>query len=101
MANLMHEVDILARPSVREEAFGLAAIEASACGLPVIASGVGGVPKAPIHDKTGILLVPGDPVPPPQACTELVDRPKTRQAMGTVGRKLKRRSSTILVSNGD
>lgn len=46
--------DICAVPS-REEAFGLVALEALACGLPVIATKQGGMPDF-INDKVGILI---------------------------------------------
>lgn len=84
--NLMRQFDIFVMPSVCNESFGVAAIEASACGLPVVASRVGGVPEAVIHGKTGILVAPGDPMSLAQACIELVDRFDMRQAMGEAGR---------------
>ena len=42
------------------EGFGLVYLEASAAGLPCIASRIGGVPEAVVHEKTGILIEPGD-----------------------------------------
>jgi glycosyltransferase involved in cell wall biosynthesis len=42
------------------EGFGLVYLEAAAAGLPCIASRIGGVPEAVIHEKTGILIEPGD-----------------------------------------
>jgi N-acetyl-alpha-D-glucosaminyl L-malate synthase BshA len=44
----------------QEEAFGLAALEAMSCGVPVIATTVGGVPEVVEDGKTGFLLAPGD-----------------------------------------
>ena len=40
----------------REEALGVSAIEAQACGLPVIGFKSGGVPEAVLHNKTGLLV---------------------------------------------
>src|SRR5882762_4662966 len=45
--DLIRSFDIMLMPSIYDsETFGVAAIEASACGVPVIASRVGGVPEA-------------------------------------------------------
>ncbi|NMC60434.1 MAG: glycosyltransferase, partial [Candidatus Methanofastidiosa archaeon] len=42
------------------ESFGLAALEAMACGLPVISSSVGGLPELILHNKTGFIAEIGD-----------------------------------------
>lgn len=53
------EFDVLAVPSSRES-FGLAALEAMACGLPVVATKVGGLPELIIDGETGMLVPPED-----------------------------------------
>ena len=53
-------LDLLVSSS-RSEAFPLVLGEAMACGVPVVASCVGGIPEAVVDDKTGILIPPGDP----------------------------------------
>lgn len=45
----------------RSEAFPNAVLEAMAAGLPVIASGVGGIRELIEHEQTGLLIAPGDP----------------------------------------
>lgn len=44
-----------------EEAFGVATVEAQACGVPVIVSNVGGLPEVSKPGVTSLLVPPGDP----------------------------------------
>ncbi len=57
LAQVYRAADIVAVPSY-SESFGLVAIEAQACGTPVLAAEVGGLSVAVAHDRSG-LLVPG------------------------------------------
>ena len=52
-------VDLCCLPS-HEEPFGLAALEAMACGTPVVASTVGGLNFTVLPEQTGLLVTPGD-----------------------------------------
>lgn len=51
--------DVFVMPS-ESETFGLAALEAMSCGVPVISSNAGGVPELNIHGETGYLCDVGD-----------------------------------------
>jgi N-acetyl-alpha-D-glucosaminyl L-malate synthase BshA len=56
---LLSIADVLLLPSA-QESFGLAALEAMACGAPVVASRVGGLPEVIAHGVTGFLHPPDD-----------------------------------------
>jgi glycosyltransferase involved in cell wall biosynthesis len=57
---LMQAADCLVCPSVWGEAAGLVNLEASSCGLPVVASRVGGIHEFIEDGRTGFLFPPGD-----------------------------------------
>jgi glycosyltransferase involved in cell wall biosynthesis len=85
---LIRSFDIMVMPSVYEsETFGVAAIEASASGVPVVASRVGGVPEAVVHEKTGLLVPPRDVEALANACLTLIDNADLRRRMGEAGRR--------------
>src|SRR2546430_17306060 len=56
---LLSEADLFLLPS-QLESFGLAALEAMACEVPVIATNVGGVPEVVEHGRDGFLVEPQD-----------------------------------------
>ncbi len=59
MEELLSIADLFMLPS-EYESFGLAALEAMACRVPVISSNAGGIPEINIHGKTGYLADVGD-----------------------------------------
>lgn len=58
--SLLHGAQFLVAPSTCYETFGLVAIEAFACGTPVIASRHGGLGEVVTDGVTGLLFNPGD-----------------------------------------
>jgi glycosyltransferase involved in cell wall biosynthesis len=70
-----------------EEAFGQTLLEASACGLPVVAFNVGGVSDVVVHEETG-LLIDHLAVEPMLAATDhLILESAKREAIGRNGRR--------------
>ena len=59
LVEILTSSDIFLIPS-QSESFGLAALEAMACGLPVISSSVGGLPELIRHNETGYIAEIGD-----------------------------------------
>ncbi len=64
------------------ESFGLVALEAQACGTPVVATNVGGLPRAVSDGRTGLLVDGRDPADWAAALESLHDSPQTRVDMG-------------------
>jgi N-acetyl-alpha-D-glucosaminyl L-malate synthase BshA len=71
---LLAAADLLLLPS-EEEAFGLAALEALSCGVPVVGTAVGGMPEVIPAGKAGFLLPVGDVEGMASAALELLGRP--------------------------
>jgi glycosyltransferase involved in cell wall biosynthesis len=82
---LLRALDIFLMPSLYE-GLGIAALEAMACGLPVIASDTGGLHEAVEDSRTGLLVPPGDAVALAHAIETLAAAPAMRAAMGAAAR---------------
>jgi len=81
--------DIFAGPSTWDEPFGLVFAEASASGLPVIASRRGGIPEVILGGKTGLLVDdPADINDLSKKINYLLERPEVMRQFGENGRKL-------------
>ncbi len=76
--------DVVLVPS-RSESFGLVALEASACGIPVVASAVGGLLTLVDHGQSGFLVPERDPAVFAKYVNSLLDDPAAAAAMGARG----------------
>ncbi len=85
-ATLLNALDVFVMPSLNE-GMGVAALEAAAAGLPVVASATGGLPEVVADGRTGILVKPGDPAALAKAIRRLGVDCQLRSAMGKEGRK--------------
>lgn len=84
--DLMRAADIFALPSLSEGAANVV-MEASASGLAVVATDVGGIPEIIEEGVTGLLVKPKDPDGLYRALKRLVEDPRLAAEMGLQGRK--------------
>jgi glycosyltransferase involved in cell wall biosynthesis len=81
--------DVLALPSKdSSEGFGLAILEAGACGKPVIASMVGGVPEVVEDGVNGLLVPPNDARALSEAILRILGDEELARRLGERGREL-------------
>lgn len=88
--SLFAEAAVQLMPS-RFEGFGLAAAEAMAAGVPLIASLAGSLPEVVDAPSGGVLVPPGDPAALASATARLLDDPAARSALSDSARLSARR----------
>jgi N-acetyl-alpha-D-glucosaminyl L-malate synthase BshA len=84
---LLRGADVFLLPS-EVESFGLAALEALACGVPVVASAVGGLPEVVADGDVGFLRPVGDVGAMAEAVSRLLADEPLRRRLGAAGRRL-------------
>lgn len=77
--------DLFLLPS-QTESFGLTALEAMACSIPVIATNVGGLPEVVVEGKTGFLFEVGDVHGMAQKAIEILSNPEQQRRLGKAAR---------------
>ncbi len=85
VAEYHNKLDIYVNVS-RAESFGVSVLEASACGRPVVATGVGGLSEVVRQGVTGFLVDPDDSEQTARAVYRLIQDPALRSRMGQEGR---------------
>ncbi|MEP7337633.1 MAG: N-acetyl-alpha-D-glucosaminyl L-malate synthase BshA [Acidobacteriota bacterium] len=86
IADYLSVADLLLVPS-ETESFGLAALEAMACEVPVIATNTGGLPEVVIDGENGYLVSLGDTQTIAERAIEILSDEKKQRAMGRRGRE--------------
>ncbi len=84
--DVLSGADLFLLPS-ETESFGLAALEALSCEVPVIATDVGGLPEVVLSGENGYLLPVGDIDAMTEACLELLRDDDRRRRFGAAGRR--------------
>ena len=79
--------DISIMASAKPEPFGGVTIESMAYGKPVIGTNIGGTPEQIIHNQTGLLIPPNNPLEMASAIERLIDDKELRIKMGNEGKR--------------
>ena len=87
IADYLAVADVFLLPS-QEESFGLAALEAQACEVPVVATRIGGIPEVVSDGETGFLSNVGDIEKMATDALKFVNDDGLRRAFGLRGREL-------------
>lgn len=96
VAELLACADLLLLPS-ETEAFGLAALEGMACGVPVVATAVGGVPEVVPHGEAGYLAPVGAVDEMADAAIELLADPARWEKASAAAREAAERYDARVV----
>jgi glycosyltransferase involved in cell wall biosynthesis len=91
MPALLRSADVVVCPPWYEP-FGIVPLEAMACGVPVVATAVGGQIDSVVHGVTGLHVAPRDPAGLAAALAALLGDRGRRDELGRAGRRRARRS---------
>ncbi|NLN07554.1 MAG: N-acetyl-alpha-D-glucosaminyl L-malate synthase BshA [Firmicutes bacterium] len=83
---ILSAADLFLLPS-EKESFGLGALEAMACNVPVIAARTGGIPEVVVHGETGYLAPVGDVESMARYAIELLSSEEKLRQMGEAARR--------------
>jgi len=86
IVDLLSAADLFLMPS-QSESFGLSALEAMACGVPVVSSSVGGLPELNIHNQTGFIAEIGDVERMSRYAIDLLTNPTKHKTFSEAARK--------------
>lgn len=86
LPEILSMADVFLLPS-QQESFGLSALEAMSCGVPVVATNIGGIAEVIRHGETGYVAELGDVRRMAKYCVELLTQPKKLQAFREASRQ--------------
>jgi glycosyltransferase involved in cell wall biosynthesis len=106
VAELIGRAHVLVSPSVptaegKREGIPVVLMEAMASGVPVVASGISGIPELVEDGKTGLLVPPRDPSALASALHRLHDDPAFRESLARAGREMVEREFDVRKNAGD
>lgn len=87
LVELLSAADIFLLPS-QSESFGLAALEAMSCGVPVVASNIGGIPEVVVHGESGYVAELGDVQRMGKYVVELLNNNKRWESFSRESRRI-------------
>lgn len=87
LARLLAAADVFVSASLMET-YGLTLVEAMACGTPIVAFGVGGIPEAAPDGQGAILCTAGDGPALIEAITKLRNSPQLRDRLGSLAHEM-------------
>jgi glycosyltransferase involved in cell wall biosynthesis len=82
---LLAQATVFALPTLSEP-YGIAYLDAMACGVPCVGTRIEAVPEIVREGATGLLVPPGDPAALAEALERLLSDPAGARAMGARGR---------------
>lgn len=94
LPQLLPALDVLVHPALRE-GLGVALLQASCAGIPIVASRAGGIPEAVRDGENGLLVEPGDPAGLAAAIGRVLADPELARRLGQGGRTLMTREFGI------
>ncbi len=86
LVQILSAADLFLMPS-QSESFGLSALEAMACEVPVISTSVGGLPELQVHGETGFIAEIGDIDRMARYSIDLLSNPSKLKMFGVAARK--------------
>jgi colanic acid/amylovoran biosynthesis glycosyltransferase len=106
VAELLGRTHVLVSPSVptaegKREGIPVVLMEAMASGVPVVASGISGIPELVEDGKTGLLVPPRDPSALATAVRRLHDDPALRERLALAGREMVEREFDVRKNAGE
>lgn len=92
---LMQACDVVAHTSVAAEPFGRVIVEGMLAGRPVVAARAGGAREIIEHERTGLLVEPGNPQALADALRRLLEQPDLRKAFSEKGQSSARQRFSV------